>query len=36
VLAHRMVPTPEAQFQGVGSSEALAQVLAAVAVPGGH
>jgi len=36
VLAHRMVPTPEAQFQGVGSSEALAQVLSAVAVPGGH
>ncbi|HMG44426.1 MAG TPA: MoxR family ATPase [Acidimicrobiales bacterium] len=36
VLAHRLVPTPEAQFQGVGPSEALAQILAAVAVPGGH
>jgi MoxR-like ATPase len=36
VLAHRLVPTPEAQFQGMGSSEALKQVLATVAVPGGH
>jgi MoxR-like ATPase len=36
VLAHRLMPTPEAQFQGVGSSEALAQILAAVAVPGGR
>jgi MoxR-like ATPase len=36
VLAHRLMPTPEAQFQGVGPSEALAQILAAVAVPGGR
>ena len=36
VLAHRLVPTSEAQFQGVGPSEALAQILSAVAVPGGH
>ncbi|HEY8546633.1 MAG TPA: MoxR family ATPase [Acidimicrobiales bacterium] len=36
VLAHRLVPTPEAQFQGVGPSDALQQILAAVAVPGGH
>jgi MoxR-like ATPase len=36
VLAHRLAPTPEAQFQGVGPSEALAQILAAVAVPGGR
>jgi MoxR-like ATPase len=36
VLAHRMVPTPEAQFQGVGPAEAIAQILAAVPVPGGH
>jgi MoxR-like ATPase len=36
VLAHRLVPTPEAQFQGIGASEALRQVLSSVAVPGGH
>jgi MoxR-like ATPase len=36
VLAHRLVPTPEAQFQGVGASDALSQILATVAVPAGH
>jgi len=36
VLAHRLAPTPEAQFQGIGTAEALAQILASVAVPGGH
>ena len=36
VLAHRMVPTPEAQFQGIGPGEAMGQILASVPVPGGH
>ena len=36
VLAHRMVSTPEAQFQGLGPGEAMAQILTAVPVPGGH
>jgi MoxR-like ATPase len=36
VLAHRLVPTPEAQFQGIGASEALKQILSTVAVPAGH
>jgi MoxR-like ATPase len=36
VLAHRLVPTPEAQFQGIGASEALSEVLTRVAVPGAH
>jgi MoxR-like ATPase len=36
VLAHRLVPTPEAQFQGMGASEVLTQILSTVAVPAGH
>jgi hypothetical protein len=31
-----MVPTPEAQFQGIGPGEAMGQILASVPVPGGH
>jgi MoxR-like ATPase len=36
VLAHRCMATPEAQFQGMGPAEALAQILTTVTVPGGH
>ena len=36
VLAHRLLVTPEAQLQGVSPSDALAEVLRAVPVPGGH
>jgi MoxR-like ATPase len=36
VLAHRMLVTPEAQLQGIGADDALAEVLRAVPVPGGH
>jgi MoxR-like ATPase len=36
VLAHRLAPTPEAQFQGVGAADALAQVIATVPIPGGQ
>jgi MoxR-like ATPase len=34
VLAHRLAPTSEAQLQGISASDALAQVLASVPVPG--
>ncbi|HKH25159.1 MAG TPA: MoxR family ATPase [Acidimicrobiales bacterium] len=36
VLAHRLIVTPEAQLQGISPAEALAEVLRAVPVPGGH
>ena len=36
VLAHRLLVTPEAQLQGVTAADALAEVLRAVPVPGGH
>jgi MoxR-like ATPase len=36
VLAHRLLVTPEAQLQGVTPADALAEVLRAVPVPGGH
>ena len=36
VLAHRLMVTPEAQLQGVGPEDALAEVLRAVPIPGGH
>jgi MoxR-like ATPase len=36
VLAHRLLVTPEAQLQGIDPSAALAEVLRAVPVPGGH
>ena len=35
VLAHRLLVTPEAQLQGIGAADALAEVLAAVRVPTG-
>ena len=36
VLAHRLLVTPEAQLQGLGPADVLADVLRSVAVPGGH
>jgi MoxR-like ATPase len=36
VLAHRLIVTPEAQLQGISPADALAEVLRAVPVPGGH
>ena len=36
VLAHRLLLAPEAQLQGVSAADALAEVLRAVPVPGGH
>jgi MoxR-like ATPase len=36
VLAHRLLVTPEAQLQGLGAADVLADVLRAVPVPGGH
>jgi MoxR-like ATPase len=33
VLAHRLIVTPEAQLQGIRSSDALRQVLADLPVP---
>jgi MoxR-like ATPase len=36
VLAHRLIATPEAQLGGIGPADALAEVLRAVPVPGGH
>jgi MoxR-like ATPase len=36
VLAHRLVPTPEAQLQGVGSGDILDTILASVPVPSGR
>ncbi len=36
VLAHRLIVTPEAQLQGISPGDALAEVLRAVPVPGGH
>ncbi len=36
VLAHRLIITPEAQLQGLRSSDALAEVLASVPVPTGN
>ena len=35
VLAHRLLVRPEAQLQGIGSSDALAEILDAVPVPPG-
>jgi MoxR-like ATPase len=36
VLSHRLLVTPEAQLQGLGAADVLADVLRAVPVPGGH
>jgi hypothetical protein len=33
VLAHRLLVTPEAQLQGIGSGAALGEVLRSVPVP---
>ncbi len=34
VLAHRLVPTPDAELRGLGSQELIAELLASVPVPG--
>jgi MoxR-like ATPase len=33
VLSHRLLPTPEAQFQGIDATDALAHILASVPIP---
>lgn len=36
VLAHRLLPTPEAQIQAISSADVLSEILAALAVPTGQ